>query len=45
MCNHFQDPSLHDQLADVYVDQLTECAADETTSKLWRAKGLLLLTA
>ncbi|OBZ67658.1 Transforming growth factor-beta receptor-associated protein 1 [Grifola frondosa] len=33
------DPELHMQLAMTYVDQLLSCLADESTSKLWRAKA------
>ncbi|EKM58173.1 uncharacterized protein PHACADRAFT_252272 [Phanerochaete carnosa HHB-10118-sp] len=33
------DPDLHNQLASVYVDQLLSCFADESISKLWRAKA------
>ncbi|TFK87549.1 hypothetical protein K466DRAFT_548508 [Polyporus arcularius HHB13444] len=34
-----QDPELHSQLALSYVDQLKSCLADESISKLWRAKA------
>ncbi|RPD60230.1 hypothetical protein L226DRAFT_563303 [Lentinus tigrinus ALCF2SS1-7] len=34
-----QDPELHSQLALAYADQLLSCLADESTSKLWRAKA------
>lgn len=34
-----QDPDLHSQLAEAYADQLVACLANESTSKLWRAKG------
>ncbi|KAL1948770.1 hypothetical protein VTO73DRAFT_10576 [Trametes versicolor] len=33
------DPELHTQLATTYADQLLVCLAEETTSKLWRAKA------
>ncbi|KAI0331784.1 hypothetical protein GY45DRAFT_1248254 [Cubamyces sp. BRFM 1775] len=33
------DPALHTQLAVTYTDQLLSCLADESTSKLWRAKA------
>lgn len=33
------DPDWHNQLANVYVDQLLSCFEDESTSKLWRAKA------
>ncbi|KAI0667249.1 hypothetical protein C8Q78DRAFT_1071980 [Trametes maxima] len=32
------DPELHRQLATTYADQLLACIAEESTSKLWRAK-------
>lgn len=35
-----QNPDWHNQLASVYIDQLLACLADESASKLWRAKGL-----
>ncbi|KAI0821851.1 hypothetical protein BC628DRAFT_1542796 [Trametes gibbosa] len=34
------DSELHTQLATTYADHLLTCLADETTSKLWRAKAL-----
>ncbi|KAI0353913.1 hypothetical protein OH77DRAFT_1406102 [Trametes cingulata] len=33
------DPQLHTELATTYADQLLSCLADESTSKLWRAKA------
>ncbi|KAI0765868.1 hypothetical protein BD413DRAFT_572859 [Trametes elegans] len=32
------DPDLHTQLATTYADQVLVCLAEESTSKLWRAK-------
>ncbi|PIL23200.1 hypothetical protein GSI_14509 [Ganoderma sinense ZZ0214-1] len=34
------DSDLHSQLAATYIDQLLSCLADESISKLWRAKGM-----
>ncbi|KAI0365805.1 hypothetical protein BV20DRAFT_953552 [Pilatotrama ljubarskyi] len=33
------DSQLHNELATTYADQLLSCLADESTSKLWRAKA------
>ena len=38
-----QDPDLHMQLATSCVDDLLSCLTDESTSKLWRAKGIVIL--
>lgn len=39
-----KDPQLHQQLAASCVDQLLQCLEDETTSKLWRAKGTYIVS-
>ena len=40
----FQDPALHTSLAVTYIEEVLSFVADDATSKLWRAKGMGLLT-
>jgi vacuolar protein sorting-associated protein 3 len=42
--NPLQDPALHTELALTYIDEVLSFLADETVSKLWRAKSMGFIT-